>query len=343
MSKLAPGVSEQVAFLHGKTLEDLLSGRVTLPDEPLDHVADVRWQDIELDTSDGSGQFTIRRFEPHASTAAVPVPRPAIVWAHGGAWIAGGIETAEGHLVPAELCHKLDAIVYSVGYRLAPAHTYPAAMDDVISAFDAAVADDGVDSHRIILGGASAGGNLAASACQVLRDRRQQETQQSEHSQPLSEKSVQPCASFLVYPATSPIDGPYEGERPPECPELLWFDQTLASLGFSLYLAGADPRDDDAVRYAQPATGPLHDLPATLVTTSAIDALETQAVHYVELLRAAGCEATHHQVQGVLHGYLGHFNEIDASLEAMERHITWLGEKLYPASVMKSVMKKEQI
>ncbi len=301
--ELAEGVAERVAHLHGATLDDVLAGRVAAP--PLDPrpVPGVAAEDLDV----GSGATVrVRRYE---RTGAAPAdrPHPGVVWAHGGAWVAGELDMPEADAVARRLCADLDAIVYSVDYRLAPAHPYPAAMDDVVAAFEVAAADRSIDADRIVLGGASAGGNLAAAAAQVLRDRH----------------GPQPAGVVLAYPATDPPGGPYEAERPDVCPPLLWFDREATCLGFSLYLAGTDHHP-----YAIPAAGELGDLPPTLVTTSALDGLEDQAVRYVELLRAAGVTVTHHRVHGVLHGYLNMTGIVDAADAALARHTTWIAELL---------------
>jgi acetyl esterase len=229
------------------------------------------------------------------------------VWVHGGAWVGGDLDMPEAHAVAPRLAARLSAVVVSVDYRLAPAHPYPAALDDVVAAFEWLGRLPGVEPGRLALGGASAGGNLAAGAAQNLRDR----------------GGVQPDACVLAYPATDPLGGPYEGARPAVCPPLLWFDRALTSLAFEVYLAGAD-----AVAPAVPAAGDLRGLPPTLITTSALDALEPQAVRFGELLAAAGTEVTHHRVDGVLHEYLDLCGDVAVADDALRRHGDWLAARL---------------
>ena len=101
---------------------------------------------------------------------------------HGGGFIAGG----------GEMCRMLAKIraadygaqVYSVDYRLAPAHPYPAALDDCVAAYRAILA--GVDAANLVVGGSSAGGNLAAAL--LLRAR--------------TEGLPMPAALLLMTPAT---------------------------------------------------------------------------------------------------------------------------------------------
>jgi acetyl esterase len=84
---------------------------------------------------------------------------PLLVFAHGGAWILGSLDLVD---VPArELAVRGQVAVLTVGYRLAPEHPYPAALDDVLAATAWAVAhadELGVDPARVAVGGESAGG-----------------------------------------------------------------------------------------------------------------------------------------------------------------------------------------
>src|SRR5262245_28795501 len=96
---------------------------------------------------------------------------PCLVFFHGGGWVIGDLDTHE--VVCQKLAHEGELIVISVDYRLAPEHKFPAAADDAIAATKW-VADNakqlGVDASRIVVGGDSAGGNLAAVTAIALRE-----------------------------------------------------------------------------------------------------------------------------------------------------------------------------
>src|SRR5215813_15186977 len=96
---------------------------------------------------------------------------PCLVFFHGGGWVIGNIETHDA--VCRKLAHEGELIVISVDYRLAPEHRFPAAVDDAVTAtrWVAANAKDlGIDATRLIVGGDSAGGNLAAVVALTARD-----------------------------------------------------------------------------------------------------------------------------------------------------------------------------
>ncbi|QKD80622.1 alpha/beta hydrolase [Actinomyces marmotae] len=98
-------------------------------------------------------------------------PSGALIWIHGGGLIAGS--PAQDHALCSRIARELGILVVSVDYRLAPEHPYPAAIDDARSALRwlrmSAPALD-VDTSRVAVGGASAGGGLAAALAQRCRD-----------------------------------------------------------------------------------------------------------------------------------------------------------------------------
>ncbi len=115
-----------------------------------------------------AGELPIRIYTPASGTNDL---LPGLVYFHGGGLVAGSIDTHDAFaraLAAASLCR-----IVSVGYRLAPEHRYPAALEDAQAAirYVAAHAKDlGIDPARLGVGGDSAGGTLAAAACQSLRD-----------------------------------------------------------------------------------------------------------------------------------------------------------------------------
>ena len=90
---------------------------------------------------------------------------------HGGGWVIGDLETHD--VVCRKLAHEGELIVISVDYRLAPEHKFPAAADDAITATKWVAANAkqlGIDASHLMVGGDSAGGNLAAVVALAARD-----------------------------------------------------------------------------------------------------------------------------------------------------------------------------
>ncbi|KAF4093882.1 hypothetical protein AMELA_G00006930 [Ameiurus melas] len=132
----------------------------------------------------------VRIYEPTVSEQK----RRGLMYFHGGGWVVGSID------LYGEVCRHIakesDTVVVSVGYRLAPEHRFPAALDDCELAthhFLSVAAEFNVDPLRVALGGDSAGGNLAAALSQRLA------TSPDGHL-------PSPCGLVLIYPALQMAD-----------------------------------------------------------------------------------------------------------------------------------------
>jgi acetyl esterase len=118
---------------------------------------------------------------------------PLLVYVHGGGWVVGSIETHD------PFCRLLSqaagVIILSAEYHLAPENPYPAALEDVLAAYQWAAihaASFGADPQRLLLGGDSAGGNLAAVIANRISS---------------TGEAVEPEGLMLLYPATDHPDG----------------------------------------------------------------------------------------------------------------------------------------
>lgn len=97
---------------------------------------------------------------------------PAVVLIHGGAWVAGNLDTHD-HLAR-YLCSQVGCVVLSVGYTNAPEGKYPLQLeqcDDALNWMLEHAAELSIDPARMAVIGDSAGGNMAAALCLRLRDR----------------------------------------------------------------------------------------------------------------------------------------------------------------------------
>jgi Esterase/lipase len=103
------------------------------------------------------GRVPVRVYRPDET------PAPTLVFCHGGGWQLGTLDSADG--ICRRLCRRLDAVIVSVDYRLAPEHPFPAAVADAVAAVEwvESVASDLGGDGRIGVAGTSAGGNLAAA------------------------------------------------------------------------------------------------------------------------------------------------------------------------------------
>ncbi|WP_420175977.1 alpha/beta hydrolase [Luteococcus sp. OSA5] len=125
--------------------------------------AGVRHQLVTIDGPGGALELHLYRPRQHRTGA--------LVWLHGGGRVAGSAR--HDHQVASELAAGAGVLVVSVEYRLAPQHPYPAALDDAWTALNWLYDHQeelAISRDRIAVGGASAGGGLAAELAQRARD-----------------------------------------------------------------------------------------------------------------------------------------------------------------------------
>jgi acetyl esterase len=113
------------------------------------------------------GPLRLRIYRGRGATAT---GAPALLYLHGGGWVIGNLDSHD------EICRWLAnmaaCVVVSPGYRLAPEHKFPAAIEDcraTLSFMQDGAGNLGIDAKRIAVAGDSAGGNLATVLCLMAR------------------------------------------------------------------------------------------------------------------------------------------------------------------------------
>ena len=231
-------------------------------------------------------------------------PFPALVYFHGGGWVVGSIATHDA------LCRAITnaagVAVVSVDYRLAPEHRFPAAVDDAIAATQWIAANArqlGIDAGRLMVGGDSAGGNLAAVVSLAARDG----------------EGPRIAGQVLIYPATDfAMTHPSHSE--PETSILL--THTVIRWFRDHYLNGhADGQD----WRASPALAKsLAGLPPAYVLTAGADPLRDEGAEYAERLKDAGVAVTYRSFPGQFHGFFTMGKLLQQANVATSEIATWL-------------------
>jgi acetyl esterase len=250
-------------------------------------VADV----LDEDIPGPGGPIPIRIYRPSAER-----PLPVLVYFFGGGWTLGTIDTSDG--VCRALTNAVGCVTITVGYRLAPEHRFPAAVDDCHAATEwigAHAVELGVDPDRIAVGGDSAGGNLAAAVTLLARDRGPALAHQ-----------------LLVYPNTDYLsDSPSLRENN----DPLLFNRNSSDWYWGHYLASPD---DGVDPLASPLRAPDHaGLPSATVITAEYDPLRDQAEEYAQRLRDAGVSVTLSRYPGMVHGFFTMSGVLDAARDAV--------------------------
>lgn len=220
---------------------------------------------------------------------------PALLWMHGGGYIMGNIEHDE---VAAKLLTLAgECVVVSVEYRLAPENPFPAAIEDCYAALNwlASQTDElDVDVNRIAIGGASAGGGLAAGLALLTRD----------HAE------VNIIAQFLIYPMMDD-----RKTKPPSdtLPDTLFWTRGHNLLAWRAYLS-CEPGGDDISCYAAASRAKdLAGLPPAYIAVGDLDLFAEEDVEYARGLISAGVPAELHLYPGGCHAFDGLAPEADIS------------------------------
>jgi acetyl esterase len=211
-------------------------------------------------------------------------PFPVLVYFHGGGWVIGTLDTHDATC--RALTNAADCVIVSVGYRRAPEHPFPAAVEDCYAATRWVAENLDVvqgNSDSLAVGGDSAGGTLAAAVTQAIRDYGGPEL----------------AHQLLVYPPTnhSFSTGSYtqnaEGYALTRA-DMEWF--------WDHYLEG---RFDGQHPYASPLQArSVAGLPSATVVTCGFDPLRDEGITYADRLAEAGVSVTHRNYDEMVHGFL---------------------------------------
>lgn len=125
---------------------------------------------IAVPTTDSKYSITVHLYIPKSRNIEF---LPIVVFAHGGCFVAGDLET---HTVLAHtIANDTKAMVAYVDYRLAPEHPFPTGLNDFYTALEwvsANAATIGADPSKIAVCGDSAGANIATVATMMARDKK---------------------------------------------------------------------------------------------------------------------------------------------------------------------------
>jgi acetyl esterase len=210
-------------------------------------------------------------------------PLPILVFAHGGGFVFCDLDTHDG--LCRSLANLLASVVISVDYRLAPEHRFPAAVEDIYTVTQwaaAHAAEVGADPMRLIIGGDSAGGNLAAVTALTTRDR---------GGAPLA-------AQVLLYPvmAADFTNGSYR-----DFGTGFYNTATAMQWYWDQYVPNVVDRETP---YAAPLLADHADLPPTVIAVTGYDPLRDEALTYAASLKAAGVPVTELRYDGAIHGFM---------------------------------------
>lgn len=227
---------------------------------------------------------------------------PGLLWIHGGGYVIGN--ATQDNALCRRFAHQLGVTVASVDYRLAPEHPYPAPLDDCYAALTWLAGLPSVDPARVAIGGASAGGGLAAALAQLAHDRAE----------------VAVAAQLLVYPMLDDRSATQTGLHDPN--HRLW-TQRSNEFGWSAYLGDADPN------VAVPARrDDLRGLPPAWIGVGTLDLFHTENLAYAERLKAAGVSCDILEIPGAFHAFDGIVAKAQVSQSFFASQLAFLRREL---------------
>ena len=231
----------------------------------------------------GAPDVAIRVYEPANKIGRLPV----LLWLHAGGYIMGSIEHDD--ISGRVLTLSGECVTVSVEYRLAPENTFPAAVEDCYAALKwlTSYADEfGVDTDRIAIGGASAGGGLAAGLALLIRDRAE----------------VNIISQFLIY---AMIDDRNTAPASDTVPDTIMWTRENNRIAWRCYL-GCEPGGDNVSCYASAARAEdLAGLPPAFIAVGELDLFAQEDIEYARRLIEAGVSTELHVYPGGCHAFDG--------------------------------------
>jgi acetyl esterase/lipase len=276
----------------------LMLGR--LP-EPIGHVT-------ELLAPGPGGPVPLRQYIP---VRALEDLAPALIYFHGGGLVAGSPDTHDA--LCRTLANAAHCQVVSIGYRLAPEHPFPAALDDGCAAALWVLAQARslrIDPQRLGIAGDSAGANLAAVVCQWL-------TQTA---------VTRPVLQLLLCPM---LDHYADTESRRSFGSGYLVNLRELALEAEEYLGtGADPADP---RVSPLRTADLSALPETIIHTAEFDPMRDEGLAYAQRLTSAGVPVRYTCHPGMIHMFYALPAVIPYARAALAQIAVEAGSVLYSA------------
>ncbi|UVE93833.1 alpha/beta hydrolase [Dietzia sp. B32] len=230
------------------------------------------------------GDIPVRRYRPSTNT------KGAIIYFHGGGWVLGSVEESDG------FCRYLSALsgldVFSVDYRLAPEHKFPAAFHDARDAVDW-ISGIVPSELPLVLMGDSSGGNLVAAVT---------------HEIARTGKGPRIDMQALVYPVldhsmSTPSYREHGSKYLISADDMAWF--------WDNYAPDVSRRDDH--RLSPAMTDDLANVAPTLLVVAEYDTMRDEALAYAQRLEESGVETVVHRYDDMAHGFFPMYAALDTS------------------------------
>jgi acetyl esterase/lipase len=301
--ELRPGFLQIMPILSNRPRDPVAAGKFTA--EMLAALSAGRLKNEEVTFEDRSvpgptsaPDVPVRIYSPAHRTELLP----GLLYIHGGGFTLGNLDTE--HTACLHIVEKVNCVVVSVDYRLAPEHPFPAALEDCYTALQwmATHAESlGIDPSRIGVRGASAGGGLCAAVALMARDRKEVKLIfQMPLCGCLDDRHITPSSHQMA------------------ADEMMW-GRSASLKGWAAYL-GANLQGDVSP-YAAPARAEdLSGLPPAYLMVGELDLMRDENIEYAMRLMQAGVPTELHVYPGAFHGFEGLVPNAAVSVRAVNEY-----------------------
>ena len=243
--------------------------------------------------ADGA-DLPVRRYAPEPVDGE---PQPAMLYLHGGGWVAGDLDTHAG--VCGALAASSGCSVFALDYRRPPEHPFPGPIHDALDALAWLTREAeplGIDAHRLVLAGDSAGSNLAAACL-------------------LDARAPRLALQLLICPI---LDLPRTTGSRERFGRGFFLSADRLAADAADYLQDADPTHPQVSPFRAPS---LAHLPPTLIHAAACDPFRDEALDYAGRLEAAGVP-----VQVTVHpGMIHYFYAVPRAIQYARMALAGMG------------------
>ena len=234
----------------------------------------------------------IRIYTPTASKN-----QPALIYFHGGGWVLNFIDIYDAALH--RIANQSGAVVVAVNYQKAPEHPFPTPFNDCFATLEWVIKNAeslNIDSHKIGVGGESAGANLAAAVALKTRD-----------------LEIKLAVQLLVYPC---LDRDFSTSSYSEFATGFGLTTQAMQWYWDQYLQG-ERHDDNP--YACPARAKtIKSLAPAIIVTAQYDPLVSDSEKYVQLLKSDGVHVEARNFDGMVHGFFSNVAVTPTSTVALD-------------------------
>ncbi|AYN04030.1 alpha/beta hydrolase [Flavobacterium sp. 140616W15] len=235
-------------------------------------------ENIQIPSSDKSREIRLRIYKPKGKQNL-----PVLLYFHGGAFIYGTPEQYD--FIFFRLALDTNMLIVSVDYRLAPEYPFPAAIEDgydVLSWLSKYADDIEGNKNKILIGGSSAGGTIAASVTHLARDK----------------KEIEIRHQFLLYPPMSHL---LQTSSINELANAPMQTKNAAEWMWKHYLQHNMTKPP---KYAVPLLEDnFNDLPDATIIVCELDPLKDEGKLYAQKLKDAGSVVNLMEIKGAVHAF----------------------------------------